>query len=140
MSLLDDVLKAAAETPVPFLDVDVEAGGRLLPLRFYRIDGGKWAEITALCPARLGSAIDRRYGYNFQAASQMAAPVSGRVLDGDDEVEYDDEKWREIINALAGAHVKSIHSAIWQLNEYDPQVAVVDAKKALTTDSEPKPA
>lgn len=139
MSLLDDVLKSAAETPVPFLDVDVEAGGKLLPLRFYRIDGVKWAEITALCPARLGSAIDRRYGYNFQAASQMAAPVSGRVLDGDGEVEYDDEKWREVMKALAGAHVKSIHSAIWQLNEYDPQVAVVEAKKALMTGSEPKP-
>lgn len=139
MSLLDDLLESAAEIPNPFLDVDVELGGKLLPLRFYRIDGGKWAEITALCPARLGSAIDRRYGYNFQAASQMAAPVSGRVLDGEDEIEYDDEKWGEVIKALAGAHVKSIHSAIWQLNEYDPQVAVVEAKKARTTGSEPKP-
>lgn len=132
MSLLDDVLAAAAEEVTPSLDVDVELAGKYLPLRFYRISGERWAEITALCPARLGSAIDRRYGYNFQAAARIAAPLSGRVLDGEDEVDYDDAKWGELFKALSGHSIKAIHSAVWQLNEYDPEVRVVNAKKDWT--------
>lgn len=139
MSLLDEALEAAAEEVVPHLDVDVELGGKHVPLRFYRIDGERWAEITAMSPARLGSAIDRRYGYNFQAASRIAAPISGRVLDGDDEVEYEDAKWGELFKKLAGHNIKLIHSAIWQLNEYDPEVRVVEAKKASKGGSGQKP-
>ena len=139
MALLDDALSAAAEEATPFLDVDTSLAGRHLPLRFYRIDGERWAEITALCPARLSSAIDRRYGYNFQAAARLAAPLSGRVLEGDEEISYDDDKWDELFKKLAGHNIKLIHSAIWQLNEYDPEVAVVEAKKGSAADSERKP-
>ena len=138
MSLLDEALASAAEQPVPSMDVDVELGGKHLPIRLYAIDGERWAEITAMSPARLGSAIDRRYGYNFQAASRIAAPLSGRILEGDDEREYDDAKWGELFKALPGHAIKLIHSAIWQLNEYDPEVRVVNAKKGLTGGSEQK--
>jgi hypothetical protein len=140
MSLLDDLLESAAEAPTPSKELDVEIGGQILSLKFYQIDGRRWAEITAMCPTRLGSVIDRSYGYNFQAASQMAAPLSGRVVVGDEELQLDNTKWDQLFTKLAGTHVRGIHSLIWELNEYDPQQAVAKAKKALMSDSEPKPA
>jgi hypothetical protein len=139
MSLFDEALAKAAEESIPSLDVDVELGGKHVPLHIYRIAGEKWAEITALCPARLGSAIDRRYGYNFQAAARIAAPLSIRVVDDGEEIEYDDAKWTAFFAALPGHGIKLIHSAIWQLNEYDPEVRVAEAKKGLTGGSEQKP-
>jgi len=140
MSLLDDAFEAAADEVTPHIDVDVSLGGKHIPLRFYRLDGEKWAEITSMAPMRLGSVIDRRYGYNFQAASRLAAPESGRVIEDDVEVTYDDAKWDQLFKKLAGHSVKLIHSAIWQLNEYDPEVAVADAKKGSAGGSQPKPA
>ena len=139
MTLLDDALSAAAEIATPSLDVDVELGGKHLPLRFYQIDGEKWSEITALCPVRLASAIDKRYGYNFQAAARLAAPLSGRILDGTNEIEYDDDKWAELFKRLPGAVIRQIHSAIWQVNEYDPQIRVTEAKKDSAGDSAQTP-
>lgn len=139
MSLLDEALASNAEEATPFKDVDTELGGKHLPFRFYALDGEKWSEIVAFCPARLGSAIDRRYGYNFQAAARLAAPLCGRLIDQGAEIEVTDEQWTELFKKFKGHNVKLIHSAIWELNEYDPEVRVVNAKKGSAAVSPPKP-
>jgi hypothetical protein len=138
MSLLDEALSAAAEEAVPSIDVDVELGGKHLPLRFYRIDGEKWAELTAMSPVRLSSPIDKKYGYNFQAVARLAAPLSGRVLDGGEELQYDDDKWGELFKRLSGHAIRLIHSHIWEVNEYAPQLRIVAAKKDSAASSAPK--
>jgi hypothetical protein len=138
MSLLDEALSAAAEEAVPSIDVDVELAGKHLPLRFYRIDGEKWAELTAMSPVRLSSPIDRKYGYNFQAVARLAAPLSGRVLDGGEELQYDDDKWDALFKRLSGHAIRLIHSNIWDVNEYAPQLRIAEAKKDSAASSAPK--
>ena len=149
MSLLDEALASAAEEVTPYVDVDVELGGKILPLRFYREDGMKWAEITAYCPPRLRSPLDKNYGYNYQAAARLAAPSTGRLLEVDtvDNAEEQtpgeqlpDEKWDELFAALTGKHVEMICSAVWQVNAYDAQERLAAAKKALARDSKRKSA
>ena len=139
MSLLDEALASAAEEPTPFKDVSTELGGKHLPFRFYALDGEKWSEIIAFCPARLGSAIDRRYGYNFQQAARMAAPLCGRLVDQGAEIPITDDQWDDLFKRLKGHSIKLIHSAIWELNEYDPEVRVATAKKDSAADSPQKP-
>lgn len=140
MSLLEDALAAHESTPPATpIDVDVELGGKLLPFRFYPLSGEDWAEITALCPIRLGSEIDMKYGYNFNAACRLSAPKSGRLVDGDEEQSLDDAQWAGLFSKLPGHAVKLIHSAIWELNEYAPEVRVAHAKKGSARASSPKP-
>ena len=139
MSLLEEALAAAAEESTPNVDVDVELAGKLLPLRFYRLDGERWAEICAFCPARPGSPIDEAYGYNFQDAARRAAVHSGRLIEDDAEVTLAATDWAALYKALSGHHLNTLDSAIWQLNEHDPQTRVVAAKKGSAAVSPPKP-
>jgi len=139
MSLLDQAFSAAAEEVVPFLDEHVVVAGVDLPLRAYRIEGEMWAQITAMCAPRVNVNLDVRYGYNFQAAARLAAPLSIRVIEDGKETEYDEEQWDRLFKVLSGRHIKTIHSAIWQLNEYDPEQEAKAAAKKYQAALEPKP-
>lgn len=140
MSFIDDLVAQAKEAPVPFQDVEVELAGKVVALKFYRSDGKVWTGITAKCPARIHSPIDRQYGYDYQLAARAAAVVDGRVMDGEKELKRTPEQWDALFDVLAGGDLEKIHSAVWQLNAYDPQVRLVEAKKASADESSKKPA
>lgn len=140
MSFIDDLIAQAQAAPVPTQEVEVELAGKVATLKFYRSSGTVWADIIAKCPARIAASIDRNYGYNYQMASRAAAVLDGRVLDSDKELKQTREQWDALFDVIAGGELEKIHSAIWELNVYDPQVRLVEAKKAQSDESSKKPA
>lgn len=115
----------------------------LLTLRFRKLPGDVWADLTAQCPLRLNSPIDRRYGYNILAVVKLAAPLSGVSLEGDAEVplivedKSDDNpepvnEWADLFSELSGHEVSRIVDTVYRLNEYDPAERVDRLKKAST--------
>lgn len=140
MSVLDDLLIEAENDEVPSSTVTVALAGKLVRLKFRPLGGIQWADITAKSPARPEAPMDRHYGYNWQAAAMKAAPLCGRVLEDDDEVKRDAETWKKLFAKLNGPDVRSICSAIWALNDWDPQQRLEALKKASAGDSEKKPA
>lgn len=115
----------------------------LLTLRFYKLDGDRWADLTAQCPLRLNAPIDRQYGYNLHAVVKLAAPLSGVALEGDAEVPLtvseasEDapepvDEWADLFRLLSGHEVSRIVDTVYRLNEYDPAERVSRLKKAST--------
>lgn len=133
------VAKVEAELDA-LLRAEVES---LLTLRFYKLDGDRWADLTAQCPLRLNAPIDRQYGYNLHAVVKLAAPLSGVALEGDEEVpltvleasENNPEpvdEWADLFRILSGHEVSRIVDTVYRLNEYDPAERVSRLKKAST--------
>lgn len=133
------VAKVEAELDA-LLRAEVES---LLTLRFYKLDGDRWADLTAQCPLRLNSPIDRQYGYNILAVVKLAAPLSGVSVEGDEEVPLtvseasEDspepvDEWSDLFRVLSGHEVSRIVDAVYRLNEYDPAKRVSRLKKAST--------
>ena len=135
---IDKLLTAEVVTPksdpVPLI-----IGGELVEVIFYRAEGTAWAECTSRHPVRADVLIDMRYGYNFHGVCFEIAPKTGRLLDGDDEVELSPEKWGKILDAVSGNEVSAVANAIWALNEWDPAQLVKSLKKARTATSKKKP-
>lgn len=113
----------------------------LVHLRFYKLDGDKWADLTAQCPLRLNSPIDRQYGYNIHAVVKLAAPLSGVALEDGVEVPLIVEEasednlvpvdeWADLFSQLPGSGVSQIVDAVYRVNEYDPAKRVERLKKA----------
>lgn len=102
-----DALTEAAKTAV-------------LTLRFTRMPGHRWAELTSLHPVRTDSPIDRHYGYNYDAVAWAAAVVTGVIVEGDTEQPMTPEQWQKLLGVLAGSDVQAIRDAVWALNEYEP--------------------
>lgn len=104
------------------LDALTEAASEaLVTLRFTRMPGRDWAELTSKHPVRIDVPIDRRYGYNYDAACEAAAVVTGVIVDGDETHEVAAEEWRDLFDVLSGNEVGLIRDAVWSLNEFDPQ-------------------
>jgi hypothetical protein len=105
----------------------------LVTLRFTRLAGRDWAELTSRFPARLTVPIDLNYGYNYDMVCEFAARESGvRIVDGEEVPLVVEEKskdnpnptdeWADLFDALSGNEVGLIRDAIWKLNEHDPAV------------------
>lgn len=120
-----------------------EAAGSLVVLRFTRLAGDKWADITARCPADMTIAVDRHYGFNMNLACKLAAPLSGVRVEGDEEfplavipasegVPKVDE-WATLFDTISGHEFGQIIEAIYALNEFDPASRVSELKKELAT-------
>lgn len=135
----EKVAKVEAELE-SLLRAEVES---LLTLRFYKLDGDRWADLTAQCPLRLNSPIDRQYGYNILAVVKLAAPLSGVSIEGDQEVpltvlEASEDnpqpvnEWADLFRILSGHEVSRIVDTVYRLNEYDPAERVSRLKKAST--------
>lgn len=115
----------------------------LVTLRFTRMSGVAWAEVTARCPVRLDAAIDRQYGYNMHAVCALAAPLSGVRVDGDALVPLVVSKasegvlavneWADLFATISGHEFGLIVDAIYELNEYEPASRVASLVKALAT-------
>lgn len=105
-------------------DIADAARDAIVMLRFRRMDGHAWADLTSKHPARTDVPIDMRYGYNYDAVSGAAAVTSGRLIElenGEEiEVELEPTAWLDLFTELAGADVERIRDAIWTLNEYEP--------------------
>lgn len=109
----------------------------LVTLRFTRLSGVEWAEITARCPMRLDAPIDRQYGYNMHSACKLAAPVSGgRLEDGvvvPLEVTDQVNEWQILFDTISGHEFSIIVDAIYELNEYEPAARITQLKKESAT-------
>lgn len=118
-------------------------GDSLITLRFSRMPGDQWAEITARCPVRLDAAIDRQYGYNMHGVCRLAAPLCGVRVDGDEELPLEVipasagvpavNEWDDLFDTISGHEFGLIVDAIYELNEYEPAQRVAQMKKELAT-------
>lgn len=132
---LDQDVAAQSAAEPDYSTIAVLVNGKLRKLRFAQMDGLEWADLCDRCPPRLDVDIDKGYGYNVRAAVYLAAPISGRIQSGEDWVELSADRWKKLIRALPGAQLRSVGDAVFQLNQWGPAMAVVDAKKALEVES-----
>lgn len=103
------------------LDALAEAAqASLVVLRFTRLGGAKWAELTSRHPVRVGVQIDMHYGYNYDAVCGAAAVESGVRVEGDEEIPMTPEQWAKLLEVLSGNEVQLIRDAVWGLNEFEP--------------------
>lgn len=124
---------AIAEARDALAALEVGAADALLTLRFTRLSGDKWAEITARCPLRLDAPIDRQYGYNMHAVCKLAAPLSGVRVDGAETEPLETAEWVDLFDITSGHEFGLIVDAIYELNEYEPAQRVAALKKELAT-------
>lgn len=110
---------------------DQKAEVALVDLRFTRMPGDEWAELTSAYPMRADVALDRHYGYNFDAVSTLAARRSGVILTDEGEQLATPEQWARMFRILSGHDVEKIRDVVWTLNEYGPQQHI----QALVKDS-----
>lgn len=92
----------------------------LVTLKFGRLPGAEWALLTTAYPMRMDVALDRHYGYNYDAVSEKAAQKSGVRVDGDAETPLTAEQWERLFKVLSGHDVQQIRDTVWTLNEYEP--------------------
>lgn len=92
----------------------------IVTLRFKRLSGRVWADLTSRNPVRLDVPIDKHYGYNYDAVCEAAAALNGVRIEGDDEVPLTTEEWSELFDVLSGAEIGLIRDAVWELNEWEP--------------------
>lgn len=132
----DDDLDSQLTAEPNWADAEVVVNNRFVTLRFTQMDALEWADITDQCPPRLGSPIDRNFGFNFRAAVSLAAPLSGKKLDGDEVEELTEEQWRKLLKGLSSIGLKSIGDVIFNLNEWLPAQEIAEAKKASAVGSD----
>lgn len=126
---LDAVLDASAES--------------LVTLRFTRMSGDEWSEVTARNPLRLDVPIDRHYGYNMNGVCRSAAPVSGARLEGDELIPLEVvrgtagapavDEWSDLFGTIGGHEMGLIIEAVYELNEWEPAHRIDLLKKGLAT-------
>lgn len=119
-------------------DVEVLLGDEVVTFRFTELKGTEWAEVTARSPARADATIDRRYGYNVHGAAAIAAPKSGKRVEGDELVDLTEAEWRDLFEVLSGPGFAAIADAMFLLHEVGPAGRLAAAKKALAATSKRK--
>jgi hypothetical protein len=127
MTFAED-LAAVQAAPKPFLDAEVTVNGTYYALRFTQMDPFDWATEVDRHPARPDTQIDKRYGYNLRSLVKAVAPVTGALVEGESTVPVED--WPALLKAIGGHGFQRVTDAIWAINEYLPEQAVVAAKKA----------
>ena len=129
-----DLTSAEAEDP-DFIILPILINGKIRKLKFTQMDGLAWADLCDRCPPRIGVDMDAGYGYNISGAATLAAAASGEIQSGEDWKRLTPERWKRLIRALPGAQLRAVAGAVFQLNQYDPALAVLSAKKALEVES-----
>lgn len=118
--LVEDAAKLDAE----------EADASLATLRFWELPGDEWIAITMAYPPRADVALDENRGYNVHAASKDAAQVNGRVVEGDELIELTGSQWADLWDQLPGRALSLVCDAVFDLNEFNPQVRLSRLGKA----------
>lgn len=134
LTSVDTAVEAVQEKLDAILESSADS---LVTLRFTRMPGDQWAEVTARCPVRLGAEIDLKYGYNMHGVCKLAAPLSGVRVDGDDLVPLvvtpESNEWADLFATVGGHEFGLIASAIYELNEWEPAARMAQLKKELAT-------
>ncbi len=99
---------------------DDEVLKSLITVKFTRLDGQTWAILTSAYPMRIDIALDRSFGYNYDAVTEAATRRSGVRVDDDGEHEITEEQWSRLFKILSGHDIERIRDAVWTLNEYEP--------------------
>jgi hypothetical protein len=102
-------------------------------LRFVRLPGEKWSELTTQHIARKGVEMDLYYGYNIDAVIRAAAAYQHpetqeqfafrveRDADGAEVLApIAAAQWPVLFDRLTGSEVSEIRDAIFGLNDYEP--------------------
>lgn len=132
---LDQDIDAQAELEPDHAITSVLINGKIRKLKFIQMDGLAWSDLCDRCPPRVGVELDTAFGYNVTAAIVLAAPLSGSVQSGENWVELAPDRWKKLIRSLPGAQLRAVGDAIFQLNQFGPAMAVLDAKKASQVES-----
>lgn len=136
-ALLDEAVEARSAKPETET-VDVLINGTVVTLRFSEMSSLDWANVIAVNPQRLGSPIDRQFGYNYDGAAITASPTCGVRVEGDSESKMTAEQWEKLFKVMAGHDFQKITNAIWALNEISPMRRLAEAKKKLVAGSKRK--
>jgi hypothetical protein len=111
--------------------VKAEFAGTLVDLKFTRLIGADWLDITSTHPPRPDVIADKLvFGYDFQAVTRDAAVRSGVLVEDDTERELTAEEWDDLFALLSGGDHEQIANAVYSLNEGESNRAV-ELGKAL---------
>lgn len=112
--------------------VKAEYVNTLVDLKFSRMEGTGWNDLTIVNPPREDSLPDKLiFGYNIHAVTRAAAVVSGVLVEDDgSERELTQEQWDDLFVLLSGKDSEKIGNAIYALNEGESERAV-ELGKAL---------
>lgn len=110
---------------------DAKAQKALVTLKFTRMDGRDWALLTSANPMRTDVALDRQFGYNYDAVSEAAIRATGVILADKGETPVSSDDWDRLFRLLSGHDVEAIRDAVWVLNEWEPSQHI----EALVKDS-----
>jgi hypothetical protein len=108
----------------------VVVNGKLHNVRFYRATSEDWAAATVKHPPREGIALDFRNGYNLTAVTREISPLSGRIVEGDDELELTADEWSDFWEVVPPQTARLIEANVWHMHEYDAEQEILAAKKA----------
>lgn len=124
-------------------EVEAEFAGTLVDLKFTRLPGSDWSDLTIVNPPREDSLPDKMvFGYNVHAVTRAAATRSGVLVEGGTERELTEQEWADLFEVLSGSDHERIVNAVYSLNEGDSNQAVELGKalRAATSASEAKSA
>lgn len=122
-------------------EVKAEFADTLVDLKFTRMLGAAWLDLTSTNPPRPDSISDKMiFGYDFNAVTRAAAHQSGVLVEDGQERELTAEEWDDLFSLLAGGDHEQIANAVYALNEGESNRAVELGKalRAVTLDSEKK--
>jgi hypothetical protein len=136
--LLADAEQRAADKPET-ATADIYVAGKLLTLKFSELDGDAWAACTMANLPRKGVPLDHAFSYNITAAAKSAAPLSGVLVDGDDELKLSDEQWSKVWRTTDPQGRQAITDAIFAVNEHAQLARLDAARKGFEAVSKRKP-
>lgn len=111
--------------------VKTEFADTLVDLKFTRLVGADWLDITSTHPPRPDVLADKLvFGYDFQAVTREAAMKSGVLIEEGAERELSDAEWDDLLGLLSGGDHEQIANAVYALNEGESNRAV-ELGKAL---------
>ena len=135
MSNLSKLIEKARDeiSPRKTVDQEVLVAGELVKLRFEKHDPQEWRGLVATFPARDGVQMDRSLGYNFDLVPS-GYPVE-RIFDvtSGEPAEVSEDDWAGVFSLLESPDLKNVALALWGIHEFEPQQAVLAAKKAQTS-------
>jgi len=125
-----------ADLEAQIAELEAANGDALVTLRFTKLPGEKYAELTGKFMPRLDSPLDLNAHYNVDEVTKAAAVLSGAEVDGDEVSPLTPAQVAELWPLLSGVDVGRIRDVILALNDMGPRQLVVEAKKARLS-SEP---
>jgi len=111
-------------------DIRAEFADSLVELKFTRLIGEGWSDLTLNNPPRAGVLADMYFQYDWNAVTRHAAIDSGVIVEGDETRELTGEEWEDLFGVISGGDHRRIADAIFALNEGDSARAV-EVGKAL---------